>query len=81
MERVSSIVFQAAPDGGGPQGAYPAGMPHLAPGFIAPPSMSNQSGLPPPMFNMPPPGFGMPGYVPPEGKSFAANGDSSGQIK
>lgn len=74
-------MFQAAPDGGGPQGAFSAGIPHVAPGFIPPPGLSNPPGLPPTIFNMPPPGFGVPGYVPPEGNSVAANGDSSGQIK
>ncbi|XP_034238603.1 pre-mRNA-processing factor 40 homolog A [Thrips palmi] len=56
----------AGPEGGAPPGAFSAGMPHMAPGFIPTPGMAN----PGPMFNMPPPGFGVPGYAP------ATNGES-----
>ncbi|KAK3925785.1 Pre-mRNA-processing factor 40-like protein A [Frankliniella fusca] len=62
-------------EGGGPPGAFTAGMPHLAPGYIPSPGMANPPGLPPQMFSMPPPGFGVPGYVAPDGKPITSNGD------
>lgn len=72
--------MQAAPDGGGPQGAFPTALPHLTPGFM-PPALGNPPGLPPQMYNLPPPGFGMPGYVGPEVNSIATNGDPVSQLK
>ncbi|XP_026293909.1 pre-mRNA-processing factor 40 homolog A isoform X2 [Frankliniella occidentalis] len=51
----------AGPEGGGPPGAFTAGLPHLASGYIPTPAMANPPGLPPQMFSMPPPGFGVPG--------------------
>ncbi|KAJ1528898.1 hypothetical protein ONE63_007267 [Megalurothrips usitatus] len=67
----------AGPDGGaGAQGAFPAGIPHIAPGYIPTPGMANPPGLPPQMFNMPPPGFGVPAMSS-NGDSIQLNGDDN----